>query len=323
MTDILIWGGALFLAVAASFLFSGFETGVYVLNRVRLRFRQESGNRTARRLQGILERPVVLIAVILVGNNVANFAASFSSQELLIHALGPIESALLNTVVLSPILFIFGEITPKDCFRRRADTWVEALTPVIAPLVSAATSLRRVLSLLPGVPEPGNKGSGGMAFTTRRRIELSFQESAEEGGLSDHQGRLVSNILKLRRIALREVMTPLLPANLLPESVTVGETVRTARDSRAARLLVFRDDPKKLTGQIIVRELIGCGPDDPVLPLVRSVLTLDGGMTAMRALLQLRRDHRTQAVVTQDDRPVGVVTMKDLAEAVVGELPGW
>ncbi len=323
MIHLVLWSAALTLAVLGSFLFSGAETGMYAANRIRLRARREAGSRIAARTLDLLREPTLLIAVILVGNNLANNLASLACIQILLGAARPDPDSitLWNTLILTPVLFVLGEITPKDCFRRRADTWFPAVTGVFSPLVSMARSIRRVLAVLLRLPRrPRPRPT---AIATRREIELSFEESAEDGALSGDQGRLALNILAMRETRLDAVARPLTGLGAVREGATVDEAVEAARETGAARVLVEGLRGGEASGQVILHELVGAPGDSNIGPFVRPLTLLPGDMTAMRALLSLRTGRHGLAVVTEGGRPVGVVTVKDLAEEVVGELPGW
>ncbi len=322
MIALVIWSAILALAIAASFLFSGTETGMYAVNRIRLRARAEKGFAAADRVLRLLHEPTLLIAVILVGNNLANYFAASACRHVLQSALGTDAVAWWwNTLLLSPFLFVFGEITPKDCFRRRADTWVPAVSAIFGPLVRVASRLRRAVGGafgLPGRPRPRPSG-----IATRREIELSFQESAEEGALSGDQGRLAANILAMRETRLDSVARPLGEMAFVAANGRVKDAVAAAAPESAARVLVIREDDGDIRGQLILHELVGVPSAAALETHVRSLIRLPGDMTAMRALLKMRTERQGLALVLTGSAPLGVVTMQDLAEEVVGELPGW
>ncbi|MEN8150500.1 MAG: CNNM domain-containing protein, partial [Planctomycetota bacterium] len=115
---------ALLAATAGSFYFSGIETGIYALNRVRLRVRAEEGDPAARRVADLVAEPQSTISTILIGNHTANYAATFFCMALIVALFDVADPELVNTLVLTPVLFVTGEILPKDTFRMRADTLV-------------------------------------------------------------------------------------------------------------------------------------------------------------------------------------------------------
>jgi putative hemolysin len=317
----LVWALALLVAVAISFLFSGFETGIYALNRVRLRIRLGAGSAAARRVRDLLADPALLIAVILVGNNVTNFLASFFTQELLSGAVPPGEMALWSTLVLTPVLFVFGEVTPKDCFRKRADAWVYTLAPLFRPMVRAGAVLRRGLERLFGIDRRDVRRDRE-TFATRGRIELSLLESAEEGVLTEEQSRLARNILRLRSTTLRSVMKPVGTRPVLGGEATVSEVVACCRGAGLVRL-PFLGGGGAPGGMVNLHDLIGLPPDARVADRVRPLLRLEGAMTAVRALVRLRAERQGLAAVVQGDEVLGWVTMRDLGEEIVGELQDW
>ena len=118
MTEMYIAIGVSLLGVLLSALYSGLETGLYTVNKIRLDVRALSGVASAKRLLAIVNRPARMLAVLLVCNNIANFLASYGAARLLEETtLGPWLAITVNAVVMIPILFIFGEVLPKDLFR--------------------------------------------------------------------------------------------------------------------------------------------------------------------------------------------------------------
>ncbi len=124
MTEMYIAIGITLLGILLSALYSGLETGLYTVNKIRLDVRALSGVTSAKRLFAIINRPARMLAVLLVCNNVANYLASYGAARLLEETtLGPWMAIIVNAMVMIPILFIFGEVLPKDLFRSHTYTW--------------------------------------------------------------------------------------------------------------------------------------------------------------------------------------------------------
>ena len=202
MTEMYIAIGITLLGILLSALYSGLETGLYTVNKIRLDVRSLSGVTSAKRLVAIINRPARMLAVLLVCNNVANYLASYGAARLLEETtLGPWMAIIVNAMVMIPILFIFGEVLPKDLFRSHTDTWTYKWSATlfwtdkilwwsgIVPIVAAVGKIARVFLGDEGAIEP----------SPRRRFGLLFKEGLEGGVLSAEQTTLADRVLAMRQ----------------------------------------------------------------------------------------------------------------------------
>jgi len=127
----------------------------------------------------------------------------------------------------------------------------------------------------------------------------------------------------MRETRLDAVVRPLRDMVMVEKSGRVADAVAAAAPTAASRVLVVGGDDGEIEGQLILHELVGSPSGAGIEGHVRSLIRLPGDMTAMRALLKMRTERHGLALVLSGAEPFGVVTMKDLAEEVVGELPGW
>ena len=198
---------ALLAATAGSFYFSGIETGIYALNRVRLRVRSEEGDPAALRVASLVAEPQRTISTILIGNHTANYAATFFCMAILVAVFDVSDPELMNTLVLTPVLFVLGEIVPKDTFRMRADTLVyrwsgplQVACVVFRPAAVMLQWLGRVSRAIPATR------SSEDAILSRERLGELVHDVAEDGVLTAEQRRMVRNVMRVSSIPVRDVM---------------------------------------------------------------------------------------------------------------------
>lgn len=312
----------LLLAIAFSFYFSGMETGIYVLNRVRLRLRAERGRKRALRVFEMLRRPQLLISTILIGNHLANFLATSFSQVLVLALFQVSDPELLNTILLSPLLFLSGEIIPKNFFRTRGNRlvvrhslplWIALRT--LLPVTLLLRALGRLTRALPrSVPAPD-------AMLERDRLQSLVREVAEEGTLTGDQERMVRNVLRLSTVPVREAMVPIGEADALTEGFDVESLLAASAVRAHTRLPVRRADGSGYLGVVSVLDLV-YRPELSAAELVREAPRVKEGHSVERALRRLRRDRQVMGLVCDEDgRVTGLITVKDLVEEVSGELP--
>ncbi len=251
----------------------------------------------------------------------ANFGATFFFQGL-VGGLGErLDPELVTTLCLTPVLFVFGEITPKNTFRIRADDLVYRVAGVLRfavlflkPVALPLTWLGRATRALP------EETSAGEVNVSRGRIETLAREVAEDGILDEGQSRMVRNILRVSSLPVRHAMIELAHVDCVEEGFSREELLAVSARHGRTRIPVRRPDGR-LSGVVSVLDLV-FHPDRKLTEHVHPVPSLREDRTVDHALRALRSERRTMAFVAGvDGEVVGVVTMKDLVEEVSGELP--
>lgn len=320
-TPILIAATGLVLSA----LYSGMETGLYTINRVRLTVLAEGGDRRAQRLRRLLQRPATMLATLLIGNNIANYLGTFGVALALDRAgYSPLRVIIFNACILVPLLFVVGETLPKDLFRTFTDRWSYATSGVLRMSELVLT----IVGLVPLVRAFGDMIAGPMGIRTgssdgaRQRMSQLIKEGVGPGVLSESQTTLIDRALAMRDRGVVDEMTPWSQVVWLDASAT-RDTVRDLlRRRRMTRAPVMRD--RHVVGVLSLLEAL-LWPDEPLEVLCQPVLTFTRDTSVQEALLSMRRQRATLAVVLEDDNvtPSGIVTLKDLVEPLTGELPAW
>jgi putative hemolysin len=329
VTGLLLLIGTI-LALALSALSSGMETGVYCASRVRLRVRSQQRRARARRLWRLMQRPEDLVITTLAGTNIADYLCSAFVAALLIHA-GVTENLaeLYATAVLTPLVLVFGGIIPKDWFQREAD---RLMTLFSLPLdvmrrVFAALGLIRLLrgltyGLLRWIdPERLQRER---ELLPRFRVQRLLIEGATAGGLTPFQRDTMERVLRMSQRTVREIMVPRQRAATIPIDMPREEVLRITQMAHFSRLPVYRDDPRRIVGVLNVYDVLMDERERPVQEHVRDPLYISIYETAPRALRRMQRARQVMAIVTDlSGHCVGLFTMKDLVECVVGDIEAW
>jgi CBS domain containing-hemolysin-like protein len=329
------------------------EIACYTINRVRLALRagRTPPDPAARIVRAELEHPDRLLATLLIWLNIATYAGALATTRLLeMKVQSPGLVALLNTCVLAPVLFIFGEALPKELFRTEADR----LAYLFARPLKGARGVLTLLGVLPlvqGLTRLVEK-AGGLPRETvsdaRQRIALLLKEGAGHGVLSESQVTLVDRALMLRGVTVGDEMVPWSLVRTVPLDADRGRLLKIIGATRHARVPVVGEvgnlksqggaeapaggtAPPSAAGRptgprwgvIGVLEQIDLylRPEASLPELVRSIVHFRRGTPVREALLTLR-EHRCAMGVVEDDhgRPIGIVTARDLVEPLTGEL---
>lgn len=312
------------VGVVLSAICSGVETGLYVVNRVRLAVRAGRGDASAVRLETEIERPERLLSTLLILNNAANYAGNLGvAMFLSVWSLSTGSVIVLNTLLVVPLLFVFAETVPKDLFRIHADRW---LSRFILPLsfsrkVLTCIGVVPLLSLVSVVVARIFGTRDGDATTPRARMTRLIRESAETGSLSAAQLDLADRALSMRTLSVASEMIPWRQVVSIPIR-RLGDDVRAiARSTMRSRLPVVEDG--RVVGVVGVQDLL-LGRRSGSDAIDRGVARLRPDTSVFTALETLRRERCPVGIVEDSDgRPLGLVTLKDLVEPLLGELRAW
>ncbi len=315
---------AAMMGLSLSALFSGMETGLYTLNRVRLTLRRAEGDASAIRLVTLLERPARMLATVLLGTNIASALGS-SSLAALLESTGLSEGwvVVANTLILVPLILVLAEILPKDFFRVHGDRWCYTLS---APMIGT----RRLLTWIGLVPlvECVGRAAAGIAGgdlqrtanTARQRMSDLLKEGAGAGVLSVEQAGLLDRALDLRKRCVRDEMIPW--RNVQTISNDADRATRCAAISSPWTRLPIIGNDQQVLGAVSVIDM-SLSPDTKIEGLHSGVERLSPNVSVAQALVRLRRGPNVLGIVETDGRPIGLVTAKDLVEALTGELAAW
>jgi CBS domain containing-hemolysin-like protein len=308
----------LLLTVVGSALFAGLETGIVTLNRVRLRARARRGDHAALHLQRLLQSPDRVLASFLVGNTLCNIgggalASAWAVQKLGDEALG----SLVATVTMSAIFLVFCELMPKAYFRIRGEREVPRLLWFIRlfsflfqPIVWATTSLLRLVT----------RGAGRREVLTRDEVRQLVREGGT--GLGARERRMLQSVFDFGRTVAREVMIPLPDVVSLPEAAPTEELLDLARRERFTRIPLYRNRVDAIVGLANVFDVLyDREPAPEVVTYRRPIHVVPETSLIHRVLVELQRRRETMALVVNEfGACIGIVTVEDIVEEIMGEL---
>lgn len=310
-----------FTSILASALLGGTETGLYCLNRIRLRCRAERGDRSALRLQFLLKDTGKTIIAILIGTNIVHFTTTAVFTSFL-KGLGFERPQIASTLMLAPILFVFSETLPKNIFQQHADVLVYRMSSVIAtlryvlyPFVIVLTGITRLACLLfKKHAQPTD------VMFTRLGLRYFFQES--HGSLTPYLGQVTDNIMGLHRSTIAEAMIPLADVASVDGNIGSQDLEQVMRQTRFSRLPVYEGTPDRIVGIFNCFDyLYEEHHQEGIGHLVRPAIFFERTTPVHTALHEMQSSRRLMAIVTNGPaQAVGIVTLKDIVEEIVGEL---
>lgn len=325
----------LLVLIFLSGFYSGAETAVTSANRVTLHQMAEEGDARARLAVELMKRMDSLLCTTLVGTNLANAAATTFAGVLIyrLWAVSENTETLLTTLIVTPVILVFGEMVPKAVCRSHA-------TPISRAI--AGWLKRSELLLLPAVVLTRGLAvwaarrvdvHGGTALVdhgvTRQDLQDVAELAREQGILSDSSGTMFMTVFELHNRPLSDVMVPLNSMSCLPESATVRELEDVSVATGHTRFPVYANNENNTVGIIDLREVLvaqhndpNITGDSPVRPFIHRNLTyIREDRTTGDVIHELHyRKPPLAIVLDQHGKTVGMVTAEDLIEQVVGDL---
>lgn len=319
ITTVIVWTALLLVGLGLSALWSGFETGLYAMSRVRLRLEARSGGgaRLLERESGRLDR---MLATILLGNNASNYVGTLALSQLLIGTgISAGAAALLQVLILTPLLLIFAEALPKEVFRLRAERLTIPLAPAVTAVRVAATwsGLLGLVLLMTGLLARLTRVSGAPRSRGRDRLVELLRESGRGGAMSETQRRIADSALATAGLDAMDVMTPLRACARVGARATLGEAASAMRAAGASVALVFGDGERSLGGV----GWAACGASsrrgEPAVGSAVALPEVDASAPIRRAFRAAWSSRNGHALVVRAGRPVGVVSAEGLASRLL------
>lgn len=323
------WYGAALAGTLVSALCSGFETGSYTLNRIRLHVRAHQPRSNAAALERLIGTPNRLLATLLIGNNIAAYVMSLAVSALTEDANhGPWRALLMDVLLVTPLLLIFGEILPKDLFRANCDL----LTYWFARPVAAAQWLLTWTGLLPLInridrllhrmlrdPEP----EGDMSQPRRQMTQL-VREGVGHGVITAYQSEMIDRVLQINQLTVRDVMRPWSKV-IHVDIQQPPESIWLLADRMPYTRLPLLSREGKPIGLLNVNQVLRYHPAQcpSFVTMAGPLASVNPQMSLQNALRQLQKEGTSMAVVIERDKPIGIVTAKDLVEPIIGEIWAW
>jgi putative hemolysin len=321
---------ALLLFLILAVFFSASETAFMAVNRVRLKYQAEAGDKSAEAVKSILGNPDKLLGVILLGSTISNIAAA-SLATYLVTAYVPQGQketvSLLVSAALTIIVLIFCELTPKIIAATHPDVSSRKLVPAIraaiwllSPVARAASWIANQIVRLTGT---SSTASPFAATMSEEEIKAMIADSSP-GSMAEDRKEMLHNVFKIGAIRVREIMLPRGEVTAFDINDPLSELLEIVTKTNFSRIPVFRDNFDNLLGILNVKDLLSylSRPGDINLKLLLRPINYVPDTAPLEAILrQMQSMHLHMAVVVDEFGGVeGIVTLEDVLEEIVGEI---
>jgi CBS domain containing-hemolysin-like protein len=303
--------------------FAAAEISLISANYRRLKHRAEEGHRGARMALRLLDRPERMVATCLVGANLAEISNTILVTAVLIQWMGAWGE--LGAMALLPLLILLlAEVTPKSIGRQYPTRMAQGLAPflwviswLIYPITLIFATVSRIVLWMTGASKTSE-----LPFVTREDLSLVVKKSGPEVDLETTERQIINRILRFSLRTIQDAMVPLVRVAAIPDTATVAQALEEFRTTRFSRLPVYHRRIDNLVGLLHDIDLLGEEVSaQSIKPFVRPVHYVPEIKKIDRLLPEMQRQGiHLAAVVDEYGGTVGIVTIEDLLEEIVGEI---
>ena len=313
---------ALIILIGLSAFFSAAETAYNSLNEIRLRSKAEDGDAKAAHTLALVERYDSLLSTILIGNNIVNIGASSLATVLFTRLVGGVYGPTVSTVVMTLLVLAFGEITPKSVAKDAPERFAMVSAPFIRLWIWVLTPVNFLFSQW--------KKFISRFFKTDENAKMSheelllFMENIEQdGGIDENEGELLRNALEFRDLTAAEILTHRIELEAVEIQESHEQIAKAFTQSGFSRLLVYRDTIDQVVGILCQKDFYCNGKmtERPIAEIMTAPLFVYQH-TKIRDILKTFQRQKAHIAVVIDDfgGTLGIVTMEDILEELVGEI---
>lgn len=313
------------ILVMCSAFFSGTETAFSSVSKIRIRNKAENGDKRAKKALYVAENYDKALSTILVGNNVVNIAASALSTILFVSFLGDAMGTVVSTVVLTLVVLVCGEVLPKNLAIENNEKICLSAAPVLIFLMAIFTPLTFLLLRLSKlVTNVSGKNREASPTVTEDELKFIVESIEEEGVLEEQESELVQSALDFDEKTAYDILTPRVDMTALSVDCDVNDARDTILRERYSRIPVYKDNIDNIIGILHTRDFLEAllrneTPD--ISRMIQPAYYIYRSKKLSSLLADFRHRKLHIAVVTDDyGGTLGIVTMEDLLEQLVGDI---
>lgn len=310
---------ALVFLVLCSAFFSASETAYTSLNLVRMKRMAADGDARAAKVLKLAERYESLLSSILIGNNIVNILASSLATVLFVRALGN-KGVTVSTLVITVVILLVGEVTPKNIAKEHAETIAMKFYPVLFALTKLFTPLNWLLGCWQKLIGKVVKPAEDRGYTEEELITI-VEEAENEGGIDAHESELIKSAIEFTDVDVEEILTPRVEIQAMELGASDDEISDLFQESGYSRLPVYQETVDNIVGILHEKDFYANRGKVPVRELMSTptYVMQNTKVSDLLKLLQKTKSHMA-VVVDEYDGVQGIVTMEDILEELVGEI---
>lgn len=310
--------------LALSAFFSSSETAMMAVNKIRIRNLADAGLSSAQTLMKVLDNQPKMLSAILIGNNIVNISASSLATIVVTRAFGDMYVGV-GTGILTLLVLIFGEITPKTSATLYSETMalrfakpiymiMQVLTPVIFIVDKLSQGVLRLLHV-----DPNKKQDAITEDELRTIVEVSH----EEGVIESDEKKMIYNVFDFGDSVAKDIMVPRIDMTFIDVNATFSEVIEVFREVKYTRYPVYEETTDNVIGIINIKDLLLTENQKKfcIRDYLREPLYTYEFKKTAELMVELRKTQNNIAIVLDEyGATAGLITLEDMLEEIVGEI---
>lgn len=312
----------MFIFVVFSAYFSATETAFTSLNRVTVKTLAADGSKKAERVLRLYENYDKLLTTILVGNNIVNIGLSSIATLFFIENVSRNFGATISTIVITVIVLIFGEITPKSIAKENAESFALSVSASISFFMIIFTPLNFFFSLFKKLGSKLFK-SKGLISPTENEILTLVDEAESQGEFGSEESELIRSAIEFNDVEAEDIFTPRVDVVAVEYGAGNSEIAKIFSKYGFSRLPVYKESIDNIIGTINEKDFYKkvYNRSTPLDEIISEPFFIPASMKISDLLKELQRRQRHLAIITDEyGGTKGIVTMEDILEELVGEI---
>jgi len=319
------------ILIALSAFFSASETALSSANKIRLKSMADNGSRGAERALRVMKKYDKALTTILIGNNIVNIATSSIATLLTINLMNELSAgsgdaygSLVSTIAVTIIVLIFGEVLPKSIAKDFAESFAIGISAIISFLMLIFTPFSALFILLKkGIAKMLRKKES-VSFTEEELLAI-IEESEDEGVLETQESNLVRSALEFDEITVDEIITPRVSIVAVDITDSVDEVRAKFLSEEYSRMPVYEKTLDNIIGIITEKDFFKAyeqyGSDFSIDSILQETIYLPHMLKISEVLRTMQKQKcHISVVLDQHGGTLGIVTMEDILEELVGEI---
>ena len=320
---------AILILILLSAFFSSAETALTTVNKHRLRALAEEGNRNAQRVLKLIENPAKMLSAILIGNNIVNISASALTTTVTTNVFGS-KFVGVSTGILTLVVLLFGEITPKSLATLYNEKIALIYIHVVAPLVTLLTPVIWLVDKLSGIiffilRVDRDAANNQM---TEGELRTIVDVSVEDGVIEKEEKSMINNVVDFGDSKAKDVMVPRADMALVSVDATFDEVFEIFNEEHYSRLPVYDDNKDTVIGIVYLKDLFFFQNQHDnkkmafsIRNIMREPFFVYEYQKTSSIMAEMRNRFVSLAIVLDEyATAVGLITIEDLIEEIVGEI---
>lgn len=324
-TDSIIQLIAIVILLVLSAFFSSAETSFITVNRIKVLSLVEEGNKRAALVIKIIDQPAKMLSAVLIGNNIVNISCSALATSFTISVWGNKATGIV-TGVLTLLVLIFGEITPKNTANMYATNMAMAYAPIIWVLMIVLTPVIFIVDYLAGfflwlLRIDNNKKKD---IFTEDEIRTIVNVSQQEGVIESNEKKIINNLFDFGDSTAKDVMIPRIDMTLADVSSSYDDIISLFRQTMYTRIPIYENTPDNVIGILNIKDLI-VNPSDNDTFNIRNIIRKPFFTFEQKNTSDLFKEMQLSStsiaiVLSEYGTTSGMITTEDLLEEIVGEI---